>query len=63
MSKFLIYIGDVDYSVCGENYPICGVEAAWEAYKAACDFGSMVGRRVCLIDGETGEVIADSEGY
>lgn len=45
----------------GKDFEVCGCEAAYEAFRKACDFGGMVGALVALVDGETGEVLADNE--
>jgi len=43
---------------------ISGCEAAYEAYKKACELAEMVGKDCAIFDTETGEVIAslESEG-
>lgn len=46
----------------GKDFEVCGCEAAYEAFRKACNFGGMVGALVALVDGETGEVLADNEG-
>lgn len=51
--KYFIYIGDTDFTVSGTT-------VAWEAYERAERFGDLVGQRVCLVDGETGEILIDS---
>lgn len=51
---YLIYFGN-------ESYTVSGDEAAWAAYNSARVFAYMVdGGPVVLVNGETGEVIADS---
>jgi len=45
----------------GKAFEVCGCEAAYEAFRKACDFGGMIGALVTLVDGETGEVLADNE--
>lgn len=57
MRKYYIYIGSV--SGC---FTVMGCEAAYSAYRKACEFGEIIGQPVCLVDGETAEVLADSEG-
>ena len=51
------------YFICinGKDFEVCGYEVAYEAFHKACDFGDMVGAAVALVDGETGEVLADNE--
>ena len=39
---------------------IDGCEAAYAAYRKACELGEMLGRDVALCDTETGEVVAHS---
>lgn len=36
-----------------------GVEFAWDAYKALFPFAEVMGKTVAMIDGETGEVLAE----
>lgn len=48
-------------SIGGVNFEVYGCEAAYDAYRKACDFADILGLRVDLWDGETGEVLADSE--
>ena len=36
-----------------------GCEAAYAAYRKACELGEMLGREVALCDAETGEVLAN----
>ena len=49
---YLIYFGDGMYTVDG-------TEAAWSAYKTACDLADMIGEpEVMLLDYDTGETIA-----
>lgn len=55
-------------SINGSDHNVSGCEAAWEAYQRACEFGQAIGLdldegAVALVDGETGEVLADSSGY
>lgn len=45
------------------NFPVCGTEAAWEAYSLAARFADFVGGEAALVDGETAEVIADTLAY
>ena len=52
-AKYFIYIGDTDFTVSGTT-------VAWDAYDKAEQFGDLVGQRVCLVDGETGEILIDS---
>lgn len=51
---YFIYINNKDFE-------ICGCEAAYEAFCRACEFGDIIGALVTLVDGETGEVLADNE--
>lgn len=53
--KYFIYIGDTDFTVSGTT-------VAWEAYTKAEEFGNLIGQRICLVDGETGEILIDSWG-
>lgn len=55
MREYIIYIGAVEFAVSG-------CEAAYEAFREACDFAEIIGQMVCLVDGETGEVLADNQG-
>ena len=49
-------------SVNGTNYETYGCEAAYHAYKVACDFAELfTGDSVALLDGETGEVLEDNQ--
>ena len=54
MRNYYVYIGAAEFAVSG-------CEAAYEAYRKACEFGAIIGQPVCLVDGETAEVLADSE--
>lgn len=40
---------------------ISGCEAAYEAFKKACELAELVGKDCALVDNETGEVIAMQE--
>jgi hypothetical protein len=51
---YLIYIN-------GKDFEVCGCEAAYEAFHKACAFGDIIGAFVALVDGETGEILADNE--
>lgn len=51
--KYYVYIN-------GNDFEVNGCEAAWAAFRSAMAFGDMVGATVTLVDGETGEVIADN---
>lgn len=37
-----------------------GIEAAYKAFRKACELCEITGTGCCLADGETGEVIADN---
>ena len=52
-SKYLIQIGDADFTVCGTT-------VAWDAYERALAFADLTGDRVMLFD-STGELLIDSE--
>lgn len=43
----------------GQYHGLNGCEAAYEAYRAACEFCELTGGRCELIDGETGEILED----
>ena len=44
----------------GRVFTVCGLEAAWDAYRAAKEFGEIIGAdNVMLIDMEAAEIIAD----
>ena len=47
----------------GKDFYVTGCEAAYEAFYKACEFGDYLGLIVVLCDAETGEVLADSNGY
>lgn len=53
MREYYIYIG-------GANFLVSGCEAAYAAFEKACDFAEILGLTVDLVDGETGEVLADN---
>ena len=40
---------------------VSGCEAAYEAFKKACELAELVGKDCALVDNETGEVIAMQE--
>lgn len=40
---------------------VSGCEAAYEAYKKACEFAELVGKDCALFDADTGEIIAHFE--
>lgn len=48
-------------SVGGFHFEVLGCEAAYEAFRKACEFADVLGLRVDLWDGETGEVLACSD--
>ena len=48
-------------SIGGFNFEVLGCEAAYEAFRKACEFADILGLRVDLYDGETGEVLASSD--
>ena len=50
------------YYVCinCNGFEVSGCEAAWAAFHSAAAFGDLVDVLVTLVDGETGEVIADN---
>lgn len=39
---------------------VTGCEAVYNAFYTACEFCEITGTGCCLVDGETGEVIADN---
>jgi hypothetical protein len=50
---------------CGEtptevNFPLSGCDAAYAAFRTACELCELTGGRVSLVDAETGEVLADN---
>lgn len=47
-------------SIAGTNFLVSGCEAAYAAFEKACDFAEILGITVDLVDGETGEVLADN---
>ena len=55
MREYYVQIGEAVFTVMG-------CEAAYEAFRAACQFGTIIGQYVCLVDSETAEVLADNEG-
>ena len=55
MREYFVYIGTAEFAVSG-------CEAAYEAFRRACDFAELLGVLVTLVDGETGEVLADNQG-
>ena len=55
MREYFVYVGTTEFAVSG-------CEAAYEAFRKACDFAEILGLMVCLVDGETGEVLADNQG-
>ena len=55
MREYYVQIGEAVFMVSG-------CEAAYEAFRKACEFGAITGQHVCLVDSETAEVLADSEG-
>lgn len=50
MKVYFIYIDSVRFTVSG-------CEAAFWAFRKACDFAEILGLTVYLVDGETGEVL------
>lgn len=54
MRNYYVYVGRVGFSVVG-------CEAAYEAFRKACEFAAIIGQNACLVDGETCEVLADSD--
>lgn len=55
MRNYYVYIGAAEFAVSG-------CEAAYEAFRKACDFAEVIGQMVCLVDGETCEILADNQG-
>ena len=54
MREYFVYVGSAEFAVSG-------CEAAYEAFRRACDFAEILGQMVCLVDGETGEILADNQ--
>lgn len=54
MRKYYVYVGTTAFEVTG-------CEAAYEAFRSACEFAAIIGQNACLVDGETCEVLADSD--
>ena len=54
MRKYYVYVGTAEFAVLG-------CEDAYEAFRKACEFAAIIGQNACLVDGETCEVLADSE--
>lgn len=58
--EYYVYIfSDTDpfYNGDGQYHGLNGCEAAYEAYRAACEFCKLTGGRCELIDGNTGEIL------
>lgn len=55
MREYFVYVGTAKFAVSG-------CEAAYEAFRKACDFAEVIGQMVCLVDGETSEALADNQG-
>lgn len=55
--KYFIYIGD---RMIAE---VSGCEAAWEGYCKSCKLAELLGEIAFLVDGEAGEVIANSHSH
>ena len=53
MREYYVYIG-------GTAFSVSGCEVAYAAFEKACDFAEILGLTVDLVDGETGEVLADN---
>ena len=53
MKEYYVYIG-------GTAFSVSGCEAAYAAFEKACDFAEILGITADLVDGETGEVLADN---
>ena len=43
----------------GQYHGVDGCEAAYEAYRATCNFCELTGGRCELMDGRTGEILED----
>lgn len=48
-------------SIGGFHFEVLGCEAAYAAFRKACEFAEILSLRVDLWDGETGEVLASSD--
>ena len=55
MREYYVQIGSAEFAVSG-------CEAAYEAFRRACDFAELLGVLVTPADGETGEILADNQG-
>lgn len=51
--NYIIYIAD-------RTFEVGGLEAAWEAFNRAREFGEFLGHDVLLVDAKTGEIIDDN---
>lgn len=58
---FTINLFNYNTNNWNEIAQVSGCEAAYEAYKRACDFAELVGMDCALIDAETGEILANLE--
>ena len=52
-----------EYYVCigSASFAVLGCEVAYDAFRKACEFATIIGQNACLMDGETCEVLADSD--
>lgn len=48
-------------SIGSFNFEVLGCEAAYEAFRKACEFAEILSLRVDLWDGETSEVLASND--
>lgn len=55
--KFMVYI---ENRMVAE---VSGSDFAYEVYAKVSELAEMIGEIACLVDGETGEVIANSDDY
>jgi len=58
---FTINFFDYGKNEWNEIAQVSGCEAAYEAYRKACELAELLGMDCALVDAETGEIIADLE--
>ena len=57
MARYALIIGRAGSSV---TFPVSGCDAAYAAFRMACELAELTGGCVSLIDAETAEVLADN---
>ena len=57
MARYALIIGRAGSSV---TFPVAGCDAAYAAFRMACELAELTGGCVSLIDAETAEVLADN---